>query len=56
MDANFIGTLAVTQVMLPLLRQSSAARIVNLSSSLGSLALNGDPASPYYSARLIRYN
>jgi len=29
---------------------------VNLSSSLGSLALNGDPTSPYYSARLIGYN
>ncbi len=56
MDTNFVGTLAVTQAMLPLLRLSSAARIVNLSSSLGSLALNGDPASPYYSARLIGYN
>lgn len=56
MDTNFVGTFAVTQAMLPLLRLSSAARIVNLSSSLGSLALNGDPASPYYSARLIGYN
>jgi len=55
-DTNFVGTLAVTQAMLPLLRLSSAARIVNLSSSLGSLALNGDPSSPYYSARLIGYN
>ena len=56
MDTNFVGTLAVTQAMLPLLRLSPAARIVNLSSSLGSLTLNGDPASPYYSARLIGYN
>ncbi|WP_343654197.1 SDR family oxidoreductase [Paraburkholderia caribensis] len=56
MDTNFIGTLAVTQAMLPLLRQSAAARIINLSSSLGSLTLNGDPTSPYYSARLIGYN
>lgn len=56
METNFIGTLAVTQAMLPLLRQSPAARIVNLSSSLGSLTLNGDPTSPYYSARLIGYN
>ena len=56
MDTNFVGTLAVTQAMMPLLRQSAAARIVNLSSSLGSLAVNGDPASPYYSARLIGYN
>ncbi|MBY6261058.1 SDR family oxidoreductase [Azospirillum sp. 412522] len=56
LDTNFVGTLAVTQAMLPLLRQAPAARIVNLSSSLGSLTLNGDPASPYYSARLIGYN
>ncbi len=56
LDTNFVGTLAVTQAMLPLLRQSQAARIVNLSSSLGSLTLNGDPTSPYYSARLIGYN
>lgn len=56
METNFIGTLAVTQAMLPLMRLSAAGRIVNLSSSLGSLAVNGDPTSPYYSARLIGYN
>lgn len=56
MDTNFVGTLAVTQAMLPLLHKSVAARIVNLSSSLGSLAINGDPASPYYSQRFIGYN
>lgn len=56
MDTNFIGTLAVTQAMLPLLRNARAGRIVNLSSSLGSLTVNGDPTSPYYDARLIGYN
>lgn len=56
METNFLGTLAVTQAMLPLLRKSSAARIVNLASSLGSLAVNSDPASPYYAARFIGYN
>lgn len=55
-DTNFVGTLAVTQAMLPLLRQAPNARIVNLSSALGSLAVMGDPTSPYYSARLIGYN
>jgi NAD(P)-dependent dehydrogenase (short-subunit alcohol dehydrogenase family) len=55
-ETNFFGTLAVTQAMLPLLRKSAAARIVNLSSALGSLAMNGDPSSPYYSAQLIGYN
>ncbi|WP_337268804.1 SDR family NAD(P)-dependent oxidoreductase [Oryzifoliimicrobium ureilyticus] len=34
MNTNFIGTLAVTQAMLPLLKSASAARIVNLASSL----------------------
>ncbi len=56
METNFLGTLAVTQAMLPLLRKAPAARIVNLSTTLGSLAINGDPTSPYYEARLIGYN
>jgi NAD(P)-dependent dehydrogenase (short-subunit alcohol dehydrogenase family) len=56
MDTNFLGTLAVTQAMLPLLRAAPAGRIVNLSSSLGSLTLNGDPTSAYYSQRFIGYN
>lgn len=55
-DTNFLGTLSVTQAMLPLLRQSSEGRIVNLASSLGSLAVNKDPSSPYYAARFIGYN
>ena len=56
METNFVGTLAVTQAMLPLLRKSEAGRIVNLATTLGSLSINGDPSSPYYEARLIGYN
>ncbi|POP44032.1 short-chain dehydrogenase [Superficieibacter electus] len=56
METNFIGTLAITQAMLPLIRLAEKGRIVNLSSSLGSLTLNGDPDSPYYSAQYIGYN
>ena len=56
METNFLDTLAVTQAMLPLLRAAPAGRIVNLSSSLGSLTLNGDPSSTYYSQRFIGYN
>ena len=37
METNFIGTHAVTKAMLPLVKQAPAGRIVNLSSSLGSL-------------------
>jgi NAD(P)-dependent dehydrogenase (short-subunit alcohol dehydrogenase family) len=53
---NFLGALAVTQAMLPLLRKSKAARIVNVSSGLGSLTQNGDPSYPYAAAKLISYS
>ncbi|MCW2603645.1 MAG: dehydrogenase [Pseudonocardiales bacterium] len=46
-ETNVFGTLAVFQAMLPLLRESPDARIVNVSSGLGSLASNADPAYPY---------
>jgi NAD(P)-dependent dehydrogenase (short-subunit alcohol dehydrogenase family) len=39
---NFVGAVAVTQAMLPLLRQAPSARIVNVSSGLGSLSKNSD--------------
>lgn len=55
-ETNVFGTLAVTQAMLPLLRRSEAGRIVNLSSSLGSLTLNGDPSWEAYDVKLIGYN
>ena len=48
-DVNVFGVLAVYQAMLPLLRESSDARIVNVSSGVGSLALNADPTFPYRS-------
>ena len=35
-ETNFLGAVAVTQAMLPLLRKSAAGRIVNVSSGLGS--------------------
>ncbi len=43
-ETNVFGVLAVYQAMLPLLRQSSDARIVNVSSGVGSLTTNADPA------------
>jgi NAD(P)-dependent dehydrogenase (short-subunit alcohol dehydrogenase family) len=42
LQTNFLGPLRVTQAMLPLLKQSKHASIVNVSSGLGSLTLNGD--------------
>ncbi|BDI28190.1 dehydrogenase [Capsulimonas corticalis] len=46
-ETNVFGVIAVTQAMLPLLRDAPAARIVNVSSGVGSLTLNSDPAFPY---------
>jgi NAD(P)-dependent dehydrogenase (short-subunit alcohol dehydrogenase family) len=46
-DTNVFGVIAVTQAMLPLLRAAPAARIVNVSSALGSIAHSTDPAFPY---------
>ncbi|MEE1799371.1 MULTISPECIES: SDR family oxidoreductase [unclassified Streptomyces] len=49
-ETNVIGYLTVTNAMLPLLRRSEAARIVNISSVLGSLtaaAENHDPTGAF---------
>ncbi|HTZ74470.1 MAG TPA: SDR family oxidoreductase [Candidatus Aquilonibacter sp.] len=45
-ETNVFSVVAVTQAMLPLLREAPAGRIVNVSSSTGSLALNSDPTNP----------
>jgi NAD(P)-dependent dehydrogenase (short-subunit alcohol dehydrogenase family) len=47
-ETNVFGVVAVYQAMLPLLRESSDARIVNVSSGVGSLTANADPAYPYH--------
>lgn len=44
-DTNVFGAFAVTKAMLPLIRKSSAGRIVNVSSMVGSLTLHSDPES-----------
>ncbi|RYY21035.1 MAG: SDR family NAD(P)-dependent oxidoreductase [Chitinophagaceae bacterium] len=43
-ETNVFGVIGVTQAMLPLLRKSGAARIVNVSSGLGSLSWITDPS------------
>ena len=42
-ETNVFGVLALTQALLPLLREAPAARIVNVSSGAGSLTRNADP-------------
>jgi NAD(P)-dependent dehydrogenase (short-subunit alcohol dehydrogenase family) len=46
-ETNVFGVLAVYQAMLPLLREAPAARIINVSSGVGSLTMNSDPACPW---------
>ena len=46
-ETNVFGVLAMYQAMLPLLREAPAARIVNVSSGVGSLTTNADPAYSY---------
>jgi NAD(P)-dependent dehydrogenase (short-subunit alcohol dehydrogenase family) len=47
-DTNVFGAVAVIGEFLPLLRRSDAGRIVNVSSTMGSLSDQSDPSSPYY--------
>jgi NAD(P)-dependent dehydrogenase (short-subunit alcohol dehydrogenase family) len=42
-ETNVFGVIAVTQAMLPLLREAPTGRIVNVSSGRGSLALAAEP-------------
>jgi NAD(P)-dependent dehydrogenase (short-subunit alcohol dehydrogenase family) len=53
---NFLGALAVSQKMLPLLRKARSGRIVNVSSGLGSLVQNGDPNYSSAAVKLIGYS
>ncbi len=55
-ETNFFGPLTVSQALLPLLRKAPAPRIVNVSSTLGSLALQADPNNPYSDYRFIGYS
>jgi NAD(P)-dependent dehydrogenase (short-subunit alcohol dehydrogenase family) len=46
-ETNVFGVIAVTQAMLPLLREAPAGRIVNVSSTSGSLTMNAEPTNPH---------
>jgi NAD(P)-dependent dehydrogenase (short-subunit alcohol dehydrogenase family) len=55
LQTNFVGALAVAQAMLPLIRNSAAGRIVNVSSELGSITGFGDPNWKFAHAKFIGY-
>lgn len=45
-EINVFAVVAVTNAMLPLLRRAPAARIVNVSSEVGSITAQSDPGHP----------
>lgn len=54
-ETNVTAVHAVTRALLPLLLRSDAGRIVNMSSTFGSLAERGDAASPYAGRWAVAY-
>jgi NAD(P)-dependent dehydrogenase (short-subunit alcohol dehydrogenase family) len=55
-ETNVIGLVLTTSLLLPLLKQAEAARIVNMSSELASLTQVGDPESRMSTVRTLGYN
>jgi NAD(P)-dependent dehydrogenase (short-subunit alcohol dehydrogenase family) len=57
LDTNVIGPLSVTEAFLPLLRKAEhkPARLVFVSSSMGSITHASDPNSPYYNPHGTEY-
>ena len=55
-ETNFFAPVALTQVLLPLLKNSDAGRIVNMSSILGSQTLHADLKSPIYDFKSLAYD
>jgi NAD(P)-dependent dehydrogenase (short-subunit alcohol dehydrogenase family) len=52
---NFYGVLRVTQAFLPLVKKASAGRIVNVSSTLGSVGVVAAPNSPLLQYPVFAY-
>lgn len=54
-DANIYGVVRVTQAFMDLLKKSAEPRIVNVSSSQGSITLHSDPSYQYYDYKGVVY-
>jgi NAD(P)-dependent dehydrogenase (short-subunit alcohol dehydrogenase family) len=54
-DTNLFGAVRMIQCFLPSLQRSLSGRIVNVSSTMGSLADQDDPRSPYHGVVLPAY-
>ena len=55
-ETNFFAVVALTQALMPLLKKAPAARIVNMSSILGSQTLHATKGSPIYDAKTFAYD
>ena len=55
MQTNYVGSVAVTQAMLPLLQHGGKTQIINVSSELGSVSLHNDPNWQYAPVKLLAY-
>jgi NAD(P)-dependent dehydrogenase (short-subunit alcohol dehydrogenase family) len=55
-EVNVFGPVRVTQAFVPLLREAPAARIVMMSSGLGSIARQADPNGAFTSLNLLGYS
>lgn len=55
-ETNLFAAVALTKALLPALRKSEAGRVVNVSSILGSVSLQGTKGSPVYGTKLFAYN
>ena len=55
-ETNVFAVVTITNALLPLLLRAPGARIVNQSSSMGSLTLAADTGSPYAALNLLGYN
>jgi NAD(P)-dependent dehydrogenase (short-subunit alcohol dehydrogenase family) len=54
-ETNFFGAVALTNKLIPLLKLSTAGRVVNLSSIVGSLTLHQTPGSPIFNSKSLAY-
>jgi NAD(P)-dependent dehydrogenase (short-subunit alcohol dehydrogenase family) len=54
-QTNFIGALAVAQIMLPLVRKSAGGNIINVTSELGSITGHSDPNWKFAPVKFIAY-
>ncbi|MCH5461818.1 SDR family NAD(P)-dependent oxidoreductase [Lactobacillus sp. LC28-10] len=54
-DVNYFGLIDVTQAMVPLLKAGRPAKIINVSSNMGSMGLASDPNSRFYKVNSLGY-